>query len=215
MRGTEVIAQETFTLTQEAIDLSFEGYGLKVHVPEGSLPAEVSKTQLNVQVSLSGQFQLPSNCKLLSAVYWIFSHCTFTKPITVEIQHCAVLSSDKQCSQLTFVHTKCTQKELPYMFKEQQKGVFSPYSSYGSLKLYHFSGFGIVRKLFQAINLELGQQLSEPPAHTGQGLEKVEVGERYCAQLYISKAIDEWKADFIVTKDIESCLSVSNYMELC
>ena len=97
IKGTEVIAQQTFTLTQEAVDLEFEGYGFKLHVPEHSLPPEVSETQLNVQISLSGQFQLPTNCELISAVYWVSSPHKFIKPITVEIQHCAALSSGKQC----------------------------------------------------------------------------------------------------------------------
>ena len=106
IRGVEVIAKETFTLTQEAVKLNFKGYGFKLCVPENSLLAEVSETQLSVQVSLSGPFQMPSNCELVSAVYWVSSPHKCTKPVTVEIQHCAVLSNDKQCSQLTFVHTK-------------------------------------------------------------------------------------------------------------
>ena len=175
IRGVEVIAKETFTLTQEAVKLNFEGYGFKLCVPKSSLPAGVSETQLSVQVSLSGPFQIPSNCKLVSAVYWISSLHKFIKPVTVEIQHCAALSSDKQCEQLIFVHTKCTQKELPYTFTELEGGIFSHHNSYGNLSLSHFSGIGIViRSLVersfgvqlvpvlpeskQAINSELWQQ---------------------------------------------------------
>ena len=144
IRGTEIIAQKTFTLTQE-VDLNFEGYGFKLHVPEGSLPTEVTETQLIVQVSLSGPFQMPFNSKLLSAVYWVSSPHKFENPITVEIQHCATLSSNEQCSKLTFVYTRCTQKEGPYMFKELVGGVFSPHSLYGSLSLSRFSGLAIAR----------------------------------------------------------------------
>ena len=144
IRGVEIIAKEKFTLTQEAVTLKFEDYGFKLCVPKSSLPAEVSETQLCVQVSLTGPFQMPSNCELASAVYWVSSPHKFIKPITVEIQHCAALCSDKQCSQLTFVRTKCTQKELPYIFKEQVGGVFSLHNSYGSLSLSQFSGIGIV-----------------------------------------------------------------------
>ena len=50
IRGVEVIAKETFTITQEAVKLNFEGYGFKLCVPKNSLPAEVSETQLSVQV---------------------------------------------------------------------------------------------------------------------------------------------------------------------
>ena len=145
LRGAEVVAETTFTLTQEARSFEFKGYGFKLHVPKGSLPAEVSETQLNVRVSLSGHFQLPSECELVSAVYWVSCTHKFTEPLVVEVQHCAALSSDEQCEQLTFVRTKCTQKELPYTFTELG-GVFSPHSSYGSLSLFHFSGVGVGRR---------------------------------------------------------------------
>ena len=147
LRGAKVVAETTFTLMPEAQSFEFTGYGFKLHVPDSSLPAEVSETQLNVRVSLSGQFQLPTDCELISAVYWVSSTCPnkFTKPLVVEIQHCAALSSDEQCEQLTFVRTMCTQKELPYTFTEEG-GVFSYHSSYGSLSLSHFSGVGIGRR---------------------------------------------------------------------
>ena len=194
-----------------------------MHIPEGSLPAELSETQLNVQISLSGQFQIPSNCELVSAVYWVSSPHKFIKPITVEIQHCAALSSDKQCSQLTFIHTKCTQKKLPYVFEDQVGGVFSNHSSYGSVSLSHFSGLGIVRRLLRIVfGIQASeqqqqqyhqQQLSESSSHseaycqTGQ---QGEIVEQYCAQLYTSKLAKKWKVDFVVTKNLDSCLTVSD-----
>ena len=263
-----MIAQETFTITQEAVKLNFEGYGFKLCVPENSLPAEVSEAQLSVQVSLSGSFQMPSNCELASAVYWVSSPHKFIKPMTVEIQHCAALSSSEQCSQLTFVHTKCTQKELPYIFKEKVGGVFTPNSSYGSLSLSHFSGIGIVispplQRSFriepvqpvipvsrQTINSELGQQSSEQALDSQQRQQQSlessrqafdsDLGQQpqqqtsteseaacqtqqeeggvlqYCAQLYITcKLVTEWKVDFVVTKDLESCLTVRDSTKLC
>ena len=244
LRGADVVAETTVTLTPKAQRFEFEGYGFKLNVPEGSLPAEVSEIQLNVRVSLSGQFQLPSNSELVSAVYWVSSPHEFVKPITVEIQHCAALSNDKQCSQLTFVYTKCTQKELPYIFKEREGGVFSPQSSYGILSLYHFSGISIIRRFFRRSSrvqplpaqlhtpqpalgqIELGQQqqqqqqLPEPlELHIEAGCqtdqEEHEGGEvlgQYCARLYTHKLlINEWKVDFIVTKDLDTCSTVSKY----
>ena len=149
----------------------------------------MSEAQLNVRVSLSGPFQIPFNSDLLSAVYWISSSHKFEKPITVKIQHCAVLSSDQQCSKLTFVRTKCTQKEGPYKFKELAGGVFEPKNSYGSISLSHFSGVAIAVR---------GQQ---------QG----RVVEHYCAQLYSAhKLVNEWKLDFVVTKDLDTCRTVSD-----
>ena len=152
----------------------------------------MSEAQLNVRVSLSGPFQIPSNSELLSAVYWIFSPHKFKKPITVKIQHCAALSSDQQCSKLTFVRTKCTQKELPYTFKELAGGVFEPKNSYGSLSLSDFSGLAIGVK--------------EAACQTGQ-----EIVEQCCAQLYSTrKLVNEWKVDLVVTKDLDACRTVSD-----
>ena len=184
--------------------------------------------------------------------------------MTIEVQHCARLTNDKQCSQLTFVHTMHTQKGLPYLFMEQDGGVFTSHSSYGSLSLSHFSGVGIVvrrilRVLFgvQSIDSILGQQqlqqqqqqkqhkqqqqqqqvqpaieqdmdsklgqqeqqhLSESSVCTeaacqiGQE-EEGEVDEQYCAQLYkevkLNSTRKKWKVDFVVTKDLECCLTVS------
>ena len=247
-----MIAKETFTITQEAVKLKFEGYGFKLCVPKNSLPAEVSETQLSVQVSLSGPFQMPFNCELASAVYWVSNPHKIIKPITVEIQHCAALSSSEQCSQLTFVHTKCTQKELPYIFKEKVGGVFTPNSSYGSLSLSHFCGIGIVispplQRSFriepvqpvipvsrQTINSELGQRQQLPQSseqaldsrqRQQQSLESEAACQtqqeeggvlQYCAQLYITcKLVTEWKVDFVVTKDLESCLTVRDSTKLC
>ena len=145
-----------------------------------------------------------------------------------------------------------TQKDLPYLFIEQDGGVFTSHSSYGSLSLSHFSGIGIVvrrilRVLFglQARDSGLGQQqqqqqqqhiqqvqpaigqdmdsklrqqeqqqlcessvCTEAVCQTGQE-EEGEVVEQYCAQVYTSKLVKKWKVDFVVTKDLECCLTVS------
>ena len=106
LRGADVVTETTFTLTQETQNLPFKGYGFKLHVPEDSLPAEMSEAKLTVKVSLSGRFQMPPDYELLSAVYWVYCSNKFTKPLTLEIQHCAVLSSDQQCSELSFVSTR-------------------------------------------------------------------------------------------------------------
>ena len=140
-----------------------------------------------------------------------------------------------------------SQEKLPYMFMEQDGGVFTPHSSHGLLSLSHFSGIGIIVKrlfrIFQAIiskpkqqqdiqpvqpalgqaidsGLEQQQQFSELPVHTetdcetGQE-EEGEVVEQYCAQLYITKLVKDWKVDFVVTKNLDSCLTVSNYCNNC
>jgi len=99
--------------------------------------------QCEVKVSLSGQFDLQENSELVSAVYWIYSPHSFVEPLTLEIQHCAAITTPSQCAQLTFVRTNCTQKELPYSFKELDGGSFKPNTCYGSISVMHFSGMGV------------------------------------------------------------------------
>ena len=96
----------------------WEEYGFKLHAPKGSLPEGLDQCDVKVKVSLSGQFDLPENSELVSAVYWVYSPHLFLEPLTMEIQHCAAITTPTQCAQLTFICTKCTQKEMPYSFKE-------------------------------------------------------------------------------------------------
>ena len=212
MCGAEVVAERTFTPTPEEQSFEFKGYGFKLHVPKGSLPAEVSETQLNVRVSLSGQFQLPSDCELVSAVYWVSSPHKFMKPVTVEIQHCAALSSDEQCEQLTFVRTKCTQKELPYTFTELG-GVFSHHSSYGSLSLSHFSGLGVGRTVGRKVHRPRRvQPVSPASGGTIQVQQDKEIIDQYCGQVYIKKGVNDCRVYFVITRDLDAHRAVSRYI---
>ena len=235
LRGAEVVAETTFMLTPEAQSFEFTGYGFKLHVPEGSLPVKVSETQLNVQVSLSGQFQLPIDCELVSAVYWVSCPHKFTKPLVVEIQHCAALSSDEQCEQLTFVRTMCTQKELPYTFTEEG-GVFSHHSSYGSFSLSHFSGVGVGRRRgrkvhrprraraapYQApsISMQASEQTtnvmpSELSPHSDiaveveEDTEDKEIIDQYCGQVYTRKGMNDCRVYFVITRNLDADRTVS------
>ena len=198
-----------FNLNQRAKNFEFEGYGFKLQVPEGSLPTEISESKLDIQVSLSGQFQMPPDSELVSAVYWVYSSHKFTKPLTVEIQHCVTSSTGTLSSELTFVYTKCNQKELPYTFKRQEGGVFSPHSSYGTLSLTSFSGLGIVRRIFRRLS-RIQPATTEAANQPGQ--EEEPVVEQCCARLFISKSVSEWRVDFVVTKNLDTCSTVSDFV---
>ena len=143
LRGAEVVAQRDFVITIKAQSYCWEEYGFRLHVPEGSLEAELNECMVNVRVSLSGHFQFPADSELVSAVYWVSSPHAFCQPLTVDIEHCAAPS---MCSSLSFVRTNCTQKKLPYEFKNIEGGIFSEQNSYGSISVRHFSGFGVAKK---------------------------------------------------------------------
>ena len=166
-----------FTVSTESISSEWEGYGLKVHICEGSLPIDVGECKVSIQASLSGQFQLPEDSDLLSPVFWISATSEFTKPVTLEIQHCALTENEKVLSDLSFVSAKCSQ-DLPYKFKQLDGGVFT-HSSYGSIQLSHFSGIGV----------------------TG----KTRTPRSYCGHLYYTmRKICDWRYYFIITQDVDA-----------
>ena len=175
-------------VTNEARNFHWKDYGFKLHVPENALPEGTPEYHVNIKASLSGHFELPEGYELVSAVYWVATPGKFTKPVTIEAQHCANFSNP---SQLCFVRTNCTQKSLPYKFKIVDGGSFTCGSKYGVLSAPHFSGNGIAKEV-------------TPGEHSCQ----------YCAQVYFTaKLRDYWYCHFVITKDLEMCLTVSTYKE--
>ena len=116
------------------------GYGFFIEVPEGALPPGVTAS-VGVKVILAGQFKFPENRKLISAIYWVSSSEIFLKEVAVNIQHCAIIRSEEQCSTFSFIIARCSQKELPYTFRERE-GLFNSHTQYGAIKLKQFSLIG-------------------------------------------------------------------------
>ena len=196
----EVVAERNFVITNQARSYCWDEYGFKLHVPKDSLETELSETTINVRVSLSGYFELSADSELVSAVYWVFCPHKFSQPLTVDVQHCAPPS---QCSNLSFVRTKCTQKKLPYQFKELEGGVFSQESFYGSISVNHFSGLGISKR----------KRPRSEASESSSGTEE----EQYCACLYKQKrGKGHLRLHFVVTKDLQACKTVRFfYQKVC
>ncbi len=142
LRGVEVLAHTTITVTNSAQTFHWVGYGFKLTIPQGSLPAGVDQCRLDIVASVAGQYQFPGNLQLVSGVFWIrpLPLCQFQKQLTVEIQHCAKITSS---TKLSFVRACCSQKHLPYTFEVvDSHASFSEHSSYGVLEINHFGGYG-------------------------------------------------------------------------
>ena len=140
IRGVDIIGETNLLVTNDAQTFHWVGYGLKFHIPPASLPAGVEKSSIEVKATLAGQFKLPENTTLISAVYWIKCLVKLAQPLTLELQHCG------KHSLFSFVVTKRSQKELPYQFTQLKGGEFNCHSSYGSITLSHFCGLGIVQE---------------------------------------------------------------------
>ena len=119
--------------------LTWPGYGFYLEVPDEALAPGVTAS-VGVKMILSGQFKLPENSQLISAIYWISSSEMFLKEVAVNIQHCAIITTEEQCSKFRFVVAKCSQKALPYTFKEKE-GLFNVHTQYAAIKVKQFSLF--------------------------------------------------------------------------
>ena len=155
-------------VTNSGLSFYWSGYGFKLHSPPGSLPSGVDQCVLHIYASLAGQYQLPDNVVLVSAVFWVRCDppCQFKQKLTIELQHCAKMTSS---TKLTFVRAVCSQESLPYTFKKLEHGSFSEQSSYGLLELDHFSGLGVagedVERLYTASLYYLGSEAHSREIH--------------------------------------------------
>ena len=121
-------------------NVSWDGFGFDVTVPDGAVPSGIT-ISLAVKAILAGQFKFPDNTHLVSAIYWVSASKAFCKEVSVKIQHCAIIDSEEEASNYSFVVGKCSQKDLPYTFK-LVKGVFSPRSQLATISVKQFSFFG-------------------------------------------------------------------------
>ena len=167
--GVEIIGRTSVIVTNSAQSFYWSGYGFRLYIPPGSLPPGVDQCTLHIAVSLAGQYQLPDGQELVSAVFWVRCDvkCRFKHKLTVEIQHCAKMTSS---TKLTYVRAFCSQETRPYTFtKLEGRGSFSAQSSYGSLELDHFSGLGVVgedvERLYTASLYYLGSELHSREIH--------------------------------------------------
>ena len=180
-----MIAETSVLVTNKAQTFHWAGYGLKLHIPQDALPTGLEECRLLIKVGLSGQFTFPENTSFVSAVYWLDSEPRgkFSQPLTLEMQHCVKAT---HTSRLSFVHAKCSQRNLPYTFEILEGGEFSSLSAYGSIQLHHFSLLTLVKRLM------LGED-----------------DVTYRASLYyLKKGVNQREIHFVITKDQEAHVTV-------
>ena len=187
LRGFEAVAETSFVATDSHYHtFEWQKYGLRLHIPGGQVPAEHTEYRVDIKAGFTGQFNIPDDLQLVSCVYWLSCPHKFVKPVTLEIEHCALLQDLFQSSTVKFIVARCSQTELPYQFRVLDKGTFVPRSSYGSIEVSQFSFFGIgIPKRFQSLR------------------------RYYCTHHYIQKDVNQWDVDFIITTGLEASLTVS------
>ena len=185
IRGADIIAKTTLEVVPGTpISHCWKGYGLMLYIPADALPLGTRTVTMSIQASLSGQYQLPEDTELVSGVYWVAFPQKLSRPITLELQHCAHLENPEQLSSLFFLRAKCNQKTLPYQFQPFSGGVFSTTTCYGAIELSHFSGVGVGRRKRKK--------------------------KRYTAQIFYIPQVTTtmWLMHFTITFDLELYLKV-------
>ena len=165
-------------------NLEWPGHGLRLMVPADALPAGMTSV-LTVKALLDGEFVLPENSTLITAIYEIDVSQPFKSLITLYLQHCAVIESDAQSSEFQFVVGKSSQSDSPCPLKVMKGGVFTPYSQEAHISIQHFSRLGAICRRFSKL--------------------------WYYQQLFYKQfqGIYPWKLDFVLTRHISTHISVS------
>ena len=148
-----MIAETTIEVTSNEQHFSWHEYGLQLDIPENSLPEDVHTCTICIKTSITGDYQLPQNLHLVSAVYSIkcIPKIQFSKPVTLQIQHC--VTQQESFHELCFVRSPSAGSSFEVFqsntgSQSAAVGRFPKHSSYGFIELDRFCKFALARKVF-------------------------------------------------------------------
>ena len=140
----DVVGTTSFIYRGKATSFAWKNHGFRLHFPESALPPGITECAIQVNAALCGHFEFSSDTELVSGVYYIRCHHSFTKPVTMEIQHYSAINSKEDIEELSFAIS--IGDELPCQFNLRENGVFAAHSQFGAMELKHFCKYAIVRK---------------------------------------------------------------------
>ena len=118
-------------------NLSWEGYGFNVTIPEGAVGKGVT-VQLAVKALLSSQFDLPDDVHLVSAFYLVSASQPLRKEVLLHVSHFASVDSEEEASDYAFLVGKHCQEAFPYTFKFMGGNVL-PHFQHATISMKEFS----------------------------------------------------------------------------
>ena len=144
---TDVIAEKTMQVTNEEQHIDWEGYGLRLHIHQNSLPENCTQFQLKIAVTRAKVCKLPTDNGILVSGVYSFTHNLgnrkLRRPATLELQHCVVSGSH---SPLSIVQSE--EVSPPFLFDIHPGGKLDSSDRYASLELDHFCSFGVYLKWY-------------------------------------------------------------------
>ena len=131
-------------------ELQLDECGLTLSLPDGLFsPVDSTVYEAAAQGLWGGDFEFPAGTHLISSVCYISVSPTvpqLDKPVTVQLVHCAHLSSESQSQYLSFVvaEVQAGKQSGPFKFELLPGGSFSAESQTGSIEMKSFSLVAIV-----------------------------------------------------------------------
>ena len=131
-------------------ELQLDECGLTLSLPDGLFsPVDSTVYEAAAQGLWGGDFEFPAGTHLISSVCYISVSPTvpqLDKPVTVQLVHCAHLTSESQSEYLSFVvaEVQPDKQSGPFKFELLPGGSFSAGSQTGSIELKSFSLVAIV-----------------------------------------------------------------------
>ena len=131
-------------------ELQLDECGLTLSLPDGLFsPVDSTVYEATAQGLWGGDFKFPAGTHLISSVCYVSlspSVPQLDKPVTVQLVHCAHLSSQSQSQYLSFVKAQVQpgKQSGPFKFELVPGGSFPPESQIGCIELNSFSLVAIV-----------------------------------------------------------------------
>ena len=123
--------------------LNWEEYGLRITIPHEAVPL-YDTVEVAITALVGGEFILPEDTELVSAVYAISVSKPLLKPVQLEIQHCVSIEKPAHSNYLSFA--TAPSDKASYEFQPVKgAGEFSIGSRYGSIYITEFSRWSIFK----------------------------------------------------------------------
>ena len=146
LQGVCVAGDKLFLLQNDSPQLlNWEEYGLRIAIPQGAVQ-QSDTVEVAITALVGGEFILPEDTELVSAVYAISVSKPLLKPVQLEIQHCVSIEKPAHSNYLSFATAPSDRP--PYHFQPVEGGIFSIGNRYGSISLSGFSIWSTIKKMF-------------------------------------------------------------------
>ena len=129
--------------------LNWEEYGLRITIPHEAVPL-YDTVEVAITALVGGEFILPEDTELVSAVYAISVSKPLLKPVQLEIQHCVSIEKPAHSNYLSFATAPSDQVSCEFQ-PVKGAGEFSVGSRYGSIYITEFSLWSVIKKVRRRI----------------------------------------------------------------